>query len=62
MSCSRCGQSSRAPRVVSTPSAINRNVSGSINPPRPVAGVASSGIPNNAIRSAIAGLKYVPTK
>lgn len=62
MSCSRCGQNNRAPRPAPTPSVIGRPGAGSINLPRPPVGNGGSGLPNNVIRSAITGLKYVPGK
>lgn len=60
MSCSRCGGSSgRAPRPA--PSiVVGRPGVGNINAPRPAA--VSGGHPSSAIRSAITGLRYVPTK
>lgn len=61
MSCSRCGQSNRAPRSVPTPSSIVGRPGG-YNVPRPGAGIAPSGLPNNVIKSAITGLRYVPGK
>lgn len=60
MSCSRCGQSNRAPRPAPAPSVVGRIGAGSLNPPRP--GTVGNGVPVNAIKSAIAGLRYVPTK
>lgn len=60
MPCSRCGQNNRAPRPASTPSVLGRPVAGSMNPPRP--GTIANGIPANIIKSAITGLRYVPTK
>lgn len=62
MPCSRCGQNNRAPRPAPAPSVLGRPGAGSINPPQTVSGQPSSGVPSNAIRSAIQGLKYVPTK
>lgn len=62
MSCSRCGQNNRAPRITPAPSVIGRPGTGSIRPAQPASGYISSGVPSNAIRSAIQGLKYVPTK
>lgn len=60
MSCSRCGQSNRTPRPAPIPSVMGRPGIGSMNPPRP--GTISNGIPTNVIKSAISGLRYVPTK
>lgn len=60
MGCSRCGSSSRAPRPAPIPSVIGRPGAGSVHPPRPVA--SGAGLPNNIIKGAIAGLRYVPTK
>lgn len=63
MPCSRCGQN-RPSRPVPAPSGVGRSGAGSINPAHPVnnTGNASSGLPNNIIKSAITGLKYVPNK
>lgn len=59
MPCSRCGQNNRAPRPA--PSIVGRP--GAVIPPRqPAAGTTNSGLPNNVIKSAISGLKYVPGK
>lgn len=62
MSCSRCGQNNRTPRTVPTPSIVSRPGTGMVNPARPVPNTAGSGLPSNIIKSAITGLKYVPTK
>lgn len=60
MPCSRCGQNNRAPRPA--PSIVQRPGAGSINPSRPVASASGNGLPSNVIKSAITGLRYVPTK
>lgn len=57
MPCSRCGSSSRAPRPAPIPSVVGRPGAGSVNPPVR----SGSGLPNNVIKSAITGLRYVPT-
>lgn len=63
MSCSRCGQSAHTPRPAPIPSVVGRPGAGSVSPSRivPVPPMGN-GIPSNVIRSAIAGLRYVPTK
>lgn len=60
MACSRCGQSNRVSRPVSTPSIIGRPGTNNIHPP--VATPTSSGLPQNVIKNAINGLRYVPNK